>query len=121
MKNIKLRTYGLIFFGTPHRGGNGVNVGEVVAKVVKTFAGGGSNSLLQSLKKGSQLSVNAQDNFRSLIEDFWYISIIEGRPKPGVGIVVPRESGTLGADMRTIPRCASLIVMQESLRLSSTT
>jgi len=52
MKNIKLWTYGLIFFGTPHRGGNGVNVGEVVEKVVKTFAGGGSNSLLQSLKKG---------------------------------------------------------------------
>ncbi|KAG4443916.1 hypothetical protein IFR05_000556 [Cadophora sp. M221] len=100
MRNIKDKTYGLVFFGTPHRGGNAVSVGEVVEKVVKTFSVGGNNSLLQCLKRGGKLSVDAQDNFRSHIEDFQYISVIEGRPKPGVGIVVPRESGTLGADVR---------------------
>jgi hypothetical protein len=100
MMAIKTSTYGIIFFGTPHRGGNGVGVGQVVEKIVKTFTGGGTNNLLQSLKKGGQLSLYDQDSFRPYIEDFKYISIVEGRPMGRIGIIVSRESGTLGADMR---------------------
>jgi len=100
MKDIKTSTYGIVFFGTPHRGGNGVGLGQVVEGIVKTFTGGGSNSLLQSLKKRGQLSVDLQDSFRPYIEDFKYISVIESRPKPGLGIIVSEESATLGADMR---------------------
>lgn len=41
VKDLKALTYGVVFFGTPHRGGNGVGLGLVVESVVKTFAGGG--------------------------------------------------------------------------------
>jgi hypothetical protein len=79
MKDIKTLTYGVVFFGTSRRGGNGVSLGQVVEKVVKTFAGGSCSSFLQSLKKGGQLSLDAQDSFRAYIEDFKYLSVVEGR------------------------------------------
>jgi hypothetical protein len=100
MKDIKTSTFGIIFFGTPHRGGNGVGVGQVVERIVKTFTGGGTNSLLQSLKKGGRLSLDDQDSFRPYIEDFQYISVVEGRPMGRIGIIVSKKSATLEADMR---------------------
>jgi protein SERAC1 len=96
MSEIKHLTYGIVFFGTPHQGGNGVLIGQVIESVVSSIGVTTKNNILEALKKEGQLSLEARESFRSIIEDFQYLSIVEGKPKPGFGIVVPQQSATLG-------------------------
>lgn len=55
-ESIPASTHGLVFFGTPHHGGNGVGPGKIAANVVKLFTGAPKNDIFQHLEKDSVFS-----------------------------------------------------------------
>jgi hypothetical protein len=75
--SIRQNTTAITFFGTPHRGGNGATLGEIVANIASFCAGSGRNDLVKSLRKDSKFLVQLNADFKHLYEDFEYLSIVE--------------------------------------------
>jgi hypothetical protein len=80
---VQESTIGIIFFATPHRGGNGVHLAEVVSNAVLRISGAASakNDILMTLKPLSRSADSLTQHFRPLLEKFQYISFFETRPK----------------------------------------
>lgn len=76
---IKASTYGLVFFGTPHSGGNRAGVADCAAKLCSALTGHGTNSLLQTLEKASLLNEISKDHFRPQIGDYEVLTFMETR------------------------------------------
>ncbi|PYH81327.1 lipa and NB-ARC domain protein [Aspergillus uvarum CBS 121591] len=102
---IRNNTYGLVFFGTPHRGTKGVELGKIAAKVARFVAKGhASNDLLDSLEHNSLFTRQMTSRFSHQLEDYRVISFVEGKEVllGGVGpasvshLVVDEESAVLG-------------------------
>lgn len=94
-------TRGIVFFGTPHHGGNGVPVGKVMATAARVIYRDPTNALLESLKKGSEYAKDLHRDFVTLIgaRQWPIVSVVESRPTQKFGlksIVVDSESGTIG-------------------------
>jgi hypothetical protein len=70
----------LVFFGTPHRGGNHATVGEKVAKLYTTMARDPPNDLVKSLRQSSDIATKRYEQFRHKLEDFLIISCFETMP-----------------------------------------
>lgn len=78
---IRTATFGLVFFGCPHHGAKGVELGMVAAKVARfVSAGRASNELLVCLKHNSMFTKTMCNRFRHQLEDYKVVSFIEGRP-----------------------------------------
>ncbi|RAH77899.1 lipa and NB-ARC domain protein [Aspergillus japonicus CBS 114.51] len=102
---IRNNTYGLVFFGCPHRGTKGVELGKIAAKVARFVAKGhASNDLLDSLEHNSLFTRQMTSRFSHQLEDYRVISFVEGKEVllGGVGpasvshLVVDEESAVLG-------------------------
>ncbi|PYH49339.1 LipA and NB-ARC domain protein [Aspergillus saccharolyticus JOP 1030-1] len=102
---IRNNTYGLVFFGCPHRGTKGVELGKIAAKVARFVANGhASNDLLDSLEHNSLFTRQMTSRFSHQLEDYRVISFVEGKEVllGGVGpasvshLVVDEESAVLG-------------------------
>uniref|UniRef100_A0A0B7KK83 DUF676 domain-containing protein n=1 Tax=Bionectria ochroleuca TaxID=29856 RepID=A0A0B7KK83_BIOOC len=52
-RSVKLSTYGILFMGTPHQGGNGVQLGRVLANVASIFISA-DDRLLKHLERDSE-------------------------------------------------------------------
>lgn len=78
-KKIWASTFGIVFFGTPHRGGNKIGVGSVAAGVARAVLGNPSNGFLKTLRCESEVLDAINDDFRRCLEDFQYISFFETR------------------------------------------
>ncbi|KAI0881123.1 uncharacterized protein GGS22DRAFT_192610 [Annulohypoxylon maeteangense] len=89
-------TYGIVFFGTPHKGGNHAGMGDMVAKIARSILGNPNNTFMSSLKKDSQFLDTITDDFRQLLEDFQILSFYETQPLGRLGIVVDQKSAVLG-------------------------
>ena len=76
---IKSSTQGLVFFATPHSGGNHAGIAESAAKFCSTLTGEPTNSLFDSLQKHSLLSEISKDHFRHQLNDYEVLSFIETR------------------------------------------
>ena len=74
---IKASTYGLVFFATPHSGGNGASVADSAAKLCSALTGESKNSLLETLKKASLLNEISKDQFRPQIGDYEVLTFME--------------------------------------------
>ena len=74
---IKTSTYGLVFFATPHSGGNGASVAESAAKFCSALTGQPKNSLLKTLEKASLLNEISKDHFRPQIGDYEILTFLE--------------------------------------------
>ena len=79
---IKASTHGLVFFATPHRGGEGAGVAEAAANVCSAFTGQPRNKLLESLKSRSLINELSSDQFRHQLNDYEVLSLIERRKMP---------------------------------------
>jgi hypothetical protein len=79
-REIPSATHGLVFFGTPHRGGNGVNLANCVANIMSAITGEMSSTLLSTLKKNSALNDDICDNFRLQQEDYAVVTFFETLP-----------------------------------------
>ncbi|XEV04680.1 hypothetical protein FSHL1_009967 [Fusarium sambucinum] len=90
-------TFGVVFFGTPHRGGNGAGVGAAAALVARAILGSPSNTFLEALTRGSSFLAWITEDFSQLLEDLQFISFFETRPlRKTRKLVVDRGSATLG-------------------------
>ncbi|PYH97579.1 kinesin [Aspergillus ellipticus CBS 707.79] len=94
--SICTSTFGITFFGTPHRGTHLARVGGVAAKLVRTILGSSSNTLLKALTKGNLYSRELSSNFDKLLENYQYLSFYETLSFKSIGIIVEKESAILG-------------------------
>ncbi|KAF9889345.1 hypothetical protein FE257_007455 [Aspergillus nanangensis] len=103
--SIRTGTSGLVFFGTPHHGTKGVELGKIAAKVAR-FVGKGhaSNDLLDCLEQNSLFTRQMSSRFCHQLEDYRVVSFIEGKevflggsgPASISHLVVDEESAILG-------------------------
>jgi hypothetical protein len=69
--------HSISFFATPHRGGNGVTIGDIVAKTASFVMGGGRNDMVRNLKKQSKVLAQLSADFSHQYEEFQFLSVIE--------------------------------------------
>ncbi|KAE8440997.1 hypothetical protein EG329_006134 [Mollisiaceae sp. DMI_Dod_QoI] len=106
-------TCGVMFFGTPHRGGNKANFGGVLASIARFVGGQPGNTFMDALKKDSLFAKTLHQLFKPVAETLLVVSFYETTPTTkmvlNLGIIVDQASATLGfnpAREREIPRDA---------------
>lgn len=96
---IRDATRALLFFRTPHGGGNDalVTLGSAAARILNFVTSSVSNDILTAVKKGSLYSDVLQEGFRHQLERYDIVSFVEGRGQMrGRVIIVDRDSATFG-------------------------
>ncbi|KAL4913296.1 hypothetical protein BDW62DRAFT_192757 [Aspergillus aurantiobrunneus] len=103
--SIRTDTCGLVFFGTPHRGAKGVELGKIAANVAKFISrGNAKNDLLHCLEANSLFTRQMSSRFKQQLEDYQVVSFVEGKevfiagngPASISHLVVDEESAILG-------------------------
>jgi hypothetical protein len=79
-ENISKSTYGLVFFGVPHQGGNGAGIGVIAKNLVASITGNAHNSLVESLKENSVFSDTQRKLFKDQLLNYRIMTFVEGRP-----------------------------------------
>lgn len=77
----------LVFFATPHQGGNYAGVGSVAAKLVRTVLRKPTDDLLEALKKNSADAARRFVNARHLPRNCLVISFYERMSYKKLGVV----------------------------------
>lgn len=85
--SIRIATYGIAFFATPHRGGNFTKFGDVAASIARACLRNPRNTFIESLKKDSLLNDELEADFRHQSEDFQFLSFYETLPLGPIGLV----------------------------------
>ncbi|KAH7233835.1 uncharacterized protein BKA55DRAFT_598050 [Fusarium redolens] len=85
----------LVFFATPHQGGNYASLGDIVAKIVRTGMSKPRNDLLDALKENSDQATQRFEQARHLPEKCLVVSFYEGDPYGKIGLIVDKKSATL--------------------------
>jgi hypothetical protein len=85
-KAIRAATYGIAFFGTPHRGGRNVKLGSFAASMIRG-PWAPSNTFIEVLKKDSLFADALQNDFQHQLEDYKVLSFYETRPMGKLGLV----------------------------------
>lgn len=70
----------MVFFGTPHGGGNNAQVGSLAAKIAKSLASKKDNNFLEALKKNSFYSEQNRDDFMHIAKKFAFLTFYESNP-----------------------------------------
>ncbi|KAI2626845.1 TPR-like protein [Xylaria nigripes] len=94
-KAIAKATRLLVFFATPHRGGNYANTSDVVAKIARVGLLKPDNKLLDELKKNSHVATKRLEQSRHIYEQRLVVNFFEGEAFGKLGIIVDRDSATL--------------------------
>jgi hypothetical protein len=68
-RSIKLSTHGILFMGTPHQGGNGVQLGRVLANVASLVMPA-NDRLLKHLERDSEWLQQQLGHYASISNDF---------------------------------------------------
>jgi protein SERAC1 len=77
--------YGLVFFATPHRGGNKALLGDVAASIARLVISSPKNSYLEALKSNSFFAEALRHDFQNRQDDFSIVTFYETRPtKAGI-------------------------------------
>ena len=77
--DVLLRT-GLVFFGTPHAGGDDrlVALGSAAARIAKSIHLQTSSDIIETLKKGSLFTDLLEEHWRQQLESYQIVSFWEG-------------------------------------------
>ena len=116
-KIIKLtaRSYGLVFFGTPH-GGPGDDWKITFAKasvcIAQSLPGITSNDIMEALKKGSLFSDSLQNQWRHQLDRYRIVTFYEGIGSVSVSILIDQYNYML-----TILGCTSNICRNRASRI----
>ncbi|SPJ73908.1 related to kinesin light chain [Fusarium torulosum] len=94
-KSIVEATRLLVFFATPHQGGNYASLGDIVAKIVRTGMSKPRNDLLDALKESSDQVTQRFEQARHLPERCLVVSFYEGDSYGKLGLIVDKKSATL--------------------------
>ncbi|KAL9114581.1 MAG: hypothetical protein Q9187_007434, partial [Circinaria calcarea] len=95
-KSLREATYGIAFFGTPHRGGNYAKLGDIVASITRGLLRNPSNTFMEALTRDSLFSDTLVEDFRHQLEDYYVLSFFETLPMGRLGLIVDQKSATLG-------------------------
>jgi hypothetical protein len=68
-RSIKLSTHGIIFMGTPHQGGNGVQLGQLLVNVASVFVAA-DDHILQHLERDSEWLQQQLGQYSPISNDF---------------------------------------------------
>ena len=88
-RQLRNATHGIIFFGTPHRGGNSARLGDIASTIARGVLRNPQNNLMEALKTDSIFADSLVQSFRHQLEDYRIISFYETRPFKGLGLVRP--------------------------------
>ncbi|WP_375449286.1 hypothetical protein [uncultured Nostoc sp.] len=80
-RSIKVSTYGILFMGTPHQGGNGVHLGELMLNVASIFVTT-NNRILQHLERDSEWLQQQLGQYAPISGDFITKFAYETYPTP---------------------------------------
>ncbi|KAF2184941.1 hypothetical protein K469DRAFT_167222 [Zopfia rhizophila CBS 207.26] len=109
-KSIVDATHLLVFFATPHQGGNHANLGEIVAKIVKVALQKPPNDLLDALKRDSNEAIRRFEQARHVFDGCLVVNFFEGESYGKLGIIVDKKSATLnlpGSREKQVPTHAN--------------
>ena len=67
----------MVFFATPHGGGNNAKVGSLAADIAKFLANKEDNSFMEALKKNSFYGEQNRDDFLQRANDFTFLTFYE--------------------------------------------
>ena len=81
--------YGILFFGTPHQGGNCASLGGVAASIARLSLRNPTNSFMEALKIDSLFADDLVQDFRQQLEDYNVLSFYETLPFKKLGVVDP--------------------------------
>jgi triacylglycerol esterase/lipase EstA (alpha/beta hydrolase family) len=81
-KSIHDGTRGVVFFGTPHRGGHGATLGDHMAKICRAVSGDVRNNIMEALRKDSMFASDINKDFarRARALDLRVLNFIENLP-----------------------------------------
>ena len=83
-----MHSYGIAFFGTPHRGGNLATLGSVAASIARFTLRNPKNTFLKALKRDSLFADDLVQDFRQQLENYHVLSFFETQPlSPVSGLV----------------------------------
>lgn len=85
--SIYIATYGIAFFGTPHRGSTYAGIGDIAAKIVRVVLRNPSNTFMRALKRNEPYASELFENFQQQSEKYHFLSFYETRPLKKVGLV----------------------------------
>ncbi|CAG2007458.1 unnamed protein product, partial [Fusarium graminearum] len=68
-RSIKLSTYGILFMGTPHQGGNGVQLGRILTNVASVFVPA-DDRLLKHLERDSEWLLQQLGQYGPISSEF---------------------------------------------------
>ena len=77
----------VFFFGTPHRGGNFADIGDIVAKIARLSLQTPGNDLLNALKRNSNEAAKRAEQARHHFEKCRVVTFFETMPYGRLGIV----------------------------------
>jgi hypothetical protein len=93
-RSVALSTYGIFFMGTPHQGGSGVALGELLVKVVSIFVKA-DDKILRHLERDSEFLQQQLGQYAPISSDFVTKFAYEVYPTsiaPGKAVMVSIES-----------------------------
>jgi hypothetical protein len=79
LKAIKLSTYGVIFFGTPHQGAEGASWGKVLVNIASIFQHT-NTAILENLEKDSAWLEIQLEQYKSISSEVFTIFCFESYP-----------------------------------------
>ncbi|KAM3549110.1 hypothetical protein ARSEF4850_009032, partial [Beauveria asiatica] len=97
-KSIKLSTYGILFMGTPHQGGNGVQLGRVLANVASLVMAA-DDRLLKHLERDSEWLLQQLGQYGPISNEFVTKFAYEMYPTPTV----------LGRSIMVVPMASAVV------------
>ncbi|KAF8242777.1 hypothetical protein K440DRAFT_656415 [Wilcoxina mikolae CBS 423.85] len=95
-ESIRNLTYGIVFFATPHQGGNFASLGSIAATIARVTLMNPKNSFMEALKADSLFADSIINDFRHQLEDFYVLSFYETLSLKKLGLIVDKKSATLG-------------------------
>jgi hypothetical protein len=109
--DILSATSGIVFFGTPHRGSKGADIGKVVGRVVNAclrasqaarLAGSIREDLLATLGSNSQVLSDLAISSRNRLKNLEVVTFYETECMPGLSELVRNLSGKRTSEKQTL-------------------
>ncbi|KAM3533698.1 hypothetical protein MY4038_003013 [Beauveria bassiana] len=97
-RSIKLSTYGILFMGTPHQGGNGVQLGRVLANIASLVMAA-DDRLLKHLERDSEWLLQQLGQYGPISNEFVTKFAYETYPTPTV----------LGRSIMVVPMASAVV------------
>ncbi|KAF2495908.1 hypothetical protein BU16DRAFT_459726, partial [Lophium mytilinum] len=115
IKAIKLSTYGVMFFGTPHQGTESASWGKVLANVTSVFRHT-NTAILEHLERDSEWLEIQLEQYKTISSEVFTIFCFESYPTPlpagrsmMVNLLPGRMGGTSLTCVQMVPKVSAVV------------